>query len=105
MQNFFEFRLQALHQASVSLVQNHLTRKEASNLTLLFLLQHSLISRWLFVASSDGRVSKLACYDMFWLYGGKMEPIAEAYLPGVVETAQIEVQPQGLVLALGLDGV
>ncbi|KAF7290899.1 hypothetical protein HMN09_01268400 [Mycena chlorophos] len=60
--------------------------------------------RWLFVASSNQDVSKLACYDTFWIYGGYTTPVAEAYLSGAVETAQVEIQPEGIILALGLDG-
>ncbi|KAJ7108070.1 hypothetical protein C8R43DRAFT_1243587 [Mycena crocata] len=43
---------------------------------------------WLFVASSDNE--------------GYTDPIAEAYLPGQVKTARLEVQDAGIVLALGL---
>ncbi|KAJ7038935.1 hypothetical protein C8F04DRAFT_331720 [Mycena alexandri] len=57
---------------------------------------------WLFVASSDNYVSKITCWDMSLLFQNHMEPIAEAYLPGQVKTAQLEVQDSGLVIALGL---
>ncbi|KAJ7161072.1 hypothetical protein C8R46DRAFT_1194422 [Mycena filopes] len=61
-----------------------------------------VIGRWLFVASSDNHVSKIACWDLSLLFQGNLEPVAEAYLPGQVKTAQLEVQDTGIVLALGL---
>ncbi|KAJ6578650.1 hypothetical protein DFH09DRAFT_1310634 [Mycena vulgaris] len=57
---------------------------------------------WLFVASSDNHVSKISCWDLSLLFQGYPEPIAEAYLPGQVRTAQLEVQDSGIVLAFGL---
>ncbi|KAJ7703914.1 hypothetical protein B0H17DRAFT_39004 [Mycena rosella] len=57
---------------------------------------------WLFVASSDNHISKISCWDLSLLFQGYVEPIAEAYLPGQVKTAQVEVQAAGVVLALGL---
>ncbi|KAJ7709372.1 hypothetical protein B0H16DRAFT_1631167 [Mycena metata] len=57
---------------------------------------------WLFVASSDHEVSKISCWDLSLVFQGYTEPIAEAYLPGQVGTAQLEVQDTGIVLALGL---
>ncbi|KAJ6492782.1 hypothetical protein C8R47DRAFT_422002 [Mycena vitilis] len=57
---------------------------------------------WLFVASSDNHVSKISCWDLSLVFQGYTEPIAEAYLPGQVQTAKLEVQSTGVVLALGL---
>lgn len=57
---------------------------------------------WLFVASSDNHVSKITCWDMSSVFQNYMEPIAEAYLPGQVKTAQLEIQDSGIVVALGL---
>ncbi|KAJ7038942.1 hypothetical protein C8F04DRAFT_1321592 [Mycena alexandri] len=57
---------------------------------------------WLFVASSDDEVSKISCWDLSLLFQGYAEPIAEAYLPGPVETARLEVQEAGVVFALGI---
>ncbi|KAJ7116524.1 hypothetical protein C8R44DRAFT_879890 [Mycena epipterygia] len=57
---------------------------------------------WLFVASSDDDTSKISCWDLSLLFQGYREPIAEAYLPGKVETAHIEVQASGIVIAMGL---
>ncbi|KAJ7161169.1 hypothetical protein C8R46DRAFT_1353790 [Mycena filopes] len=59
---------------------------------------------WLFVASSDHDVSKISCWDLSLVFQGytDSEPIAEAYLPGQVETAQLELQDVGVVLALGV---
>ncbi|KAJ7161180.1 hypothetical protein C8R46DRAFT_360612 [Mycena filopes] len=57
---------------------------------------------WLFVASSDHEVSKLSCWDLSLVFQGYAEPIAEAYLAGQVETAQLEIQELGVVLALSL---
>jgi hypothetical protein len=56
---------------------------------------------WLFVASSDDEVSKISCWDLSLVFQGYTEPIAEAYLPGQVRTAHLEVQASGVVLALG----
>ncbi|KAJ7748074.1 hypothetical protein B0H16DRAFT_911000 [Mycena metata] len=56
----------------------------------------------LFVASSDNHVSKITCWDMSSVFQNYMEPIAEAYLPGQVKTAQLEIQDSGIVVALGL---
>ncbi|KAJ7703921.1 hypothetical protein B0H17DRAFT_1193853 [Mycena rosella] len=55
--------------------------------------------RWLFVASSDNDVSKISCWDLSVIFRGGTEPIAEAYLPGPVKTARLEVQASGVVLA------
>ncbi|KAJ7613759.1 hypothetical protein DFH06DRAFT_1369377 [Mycena polygramma] len=57
---------------------------------------------WLLVASSDNHVSKISCWDLSLVFQGYTEPIAEAYLPGQVKTAQVQVQDTGVVLALGL---
>lgn len=57
---------------------------------------------WLFVASSDNDVSKISCWDLSLIFQGYTDPIAEAYLPGQVKTAQLEIQETGVVLALGL---
>ncbi|KAJ7039678.1 hypothetical protein C8F04DRAFT_1254950 [Mycena alexandri] len=57
---------------------------------------------WLFVASSDTSVSKISCWDLSLVFQGSIEPVAEAYLPGQVKTAKLEVQSSGVVLALGL---
>ncbi|KAJ7108053.1 hypothetical protein C8R43DRAFT_1162615 [Mycena crocata] len=57
---------------------------------------------WLFVASSDNEVSKISCWDLSLMFQGYMDPIAEAYLPGQVKTAQLEVQDEGVVIGLGL---
>ncbi|KAJ7161216.1 hypothetical protein C8R46DRAFT_1285341 [Mycena filopes] len=59
---------------------------------------------WLFVASSDHDVSKIICWDLSLLFQGYTDPIAEAYLPGQVETAQLELQDGGVALALGVAG-
>ncbi|KAF7302036.1 F-box domain-containing protein [Mycena indigotica] len=60
--------------------------------------------RYVFVAYSDQKVSVLACWDFWWLQCGDINPIALAFLPGCVDTAQVEMQENGVVLALGLDG-
>ncbi|KAJ7746321.1 hypothetical protein B0H16DRAFT_961522 [Mycena metata] len=57
---------------------------------------------WLFVASSDNNVSRISCWDLSLVFQGSVEPVAEAYLPGRVKTAKLEVQSSGVVLALGL---
>ncbi|KAF7302032.1 F-box domain-containing protein [Mycena indigotica] len=60
--------------------------------------------RYVFVAYSDQKVSVLACWDFWWLQCGDINPIALAFLPGRVDTAQVEMQENGVVLTLGLDG-
>ncbi|KAJ7672193.1 hypothetical protein DFH06DRAFT_1319619 [Mycena polygramma] len=57
---------------------------------------------WLFVASSDNHCSKISCWELSLVFQGFTEPLAEAYLPGRVKTAKLEVQACGIVLALGL---
>ncbi|KAJ6488130.1 hypothetical protein C8R47DRAFT_1126732 [Mycena vitilis] len=57
---------------------------------------------WLFVASSDNCCSKISCWELSLVFQGRTEPLAEAYLPGRVKTAKVEVQASGIVLALGL---
>ncbi|KAF7302047.1 hypothetical protein MIND_00771100 [Mycena indigotica] len=61
--------------------------------------------RWVFVALSDPEVSKIACWDLWWLEAGYDAPVAEAFLSGPVHTGQVEAQAEGIVLALGVDGV
>ncbi|KAF7307561.1 F-box domain-containing protein [Mycena indigotica] len=63
---------------------------------------HLAQGRWLFVASSDDKVSKLSCWDIFRIFKGNTEPIAQGYLPDVVKTGKAEVQDREIVLALGL---
>ncbi|KAJ7348070.1 hypothetical protein DFH08DRAFT_867310 [Mycena albidolilacea] len=57
---------------------------------------------WLFVASSDNYCSKISCWNLSLVFQGRMEPLAEAFLPGRVKTGKLEVQESGVVLALGL---
>ncbi|KAJ6451489.1 hypothetical protein C8R47DRAFT_301770 [Mycena vitilis] len=59
---------------------------------------------WLFVASSDTDSSKISCWELSMLFQGYAEPLAEAFLPGQVKTAKLEVQASGIVIALGLGG-
>ncbi|KAF7307572.1 F-box domain-containing protein [Mycena indigotica] len=63
---------------------------------------HLTQGRWLFVASSDDKVSKLSCWDIFRIFSGNTEPIAEGYLPDKVKTGKVEVQDCDIILALGL---
>ncbi|KAF7302427.1 F-box domain-containing protein [Mycena chlorophos] len=58
--------------------------------------------RWLFVASSDDKVSKLACWDVAFVLEGNARPVAEGYLPGRVKTGAVEAFDSEIVLALGL---
>jgi hypothetical protein len=57
---------------------------------------------WLFVASSDNHTSKISCWHLSSVFLGSKDPVAEAYLPGQVNTGKLEVQDSGIVLALGL---
>ncbi|KAF7332394.1 F-box domain-containing protein [Mycena kentingensis (nom. inval.)] len=73
------------------------------------LLPHSITwlrlvdARWLFVAFSDESASKLALWDLRWMSEGHPGPIADASLPGRVQTGQVEAQDDGVVIALALD--
>lgn len=58
--------------------------------------------RWLFTASSDNYLSKFTCFDISRVYQGSSEAIAECFLPGPVNSGYVEVQPRGVVIALGL---
>lgn len=58
--------------------------------------------RWLIVASSDNYVSKLSCWDMSLVSTGSVKPSAECFLPGRVNTVKLEVQSNGVVIALGI---
>ncbi|KAF7290896.1 F-box domain-containing protein [Mycena chlorophos] len=60
--------------------------------------------RWLFVAFSNRESSQLACWDISGLNAGYGTPVAEAFLPGRVNSAQVEIQCEGIVLALGIEG-
>ena len=58
--------------------------------------------RWLFVASSDRFVSKLSCWDLSMAKRDVTNPLAECYLPDIVNSGKAEVQDQGVVIALGV---
>ncbi|KAF7303938.1 F-box domain-containing protein [Mycena indigotica] len=61
-------------------------------------------SRWLFVAASDGDISKIACWDLARVFKGNEDdaPLATAFLPSQVHTARMEEHGTTAVLALGL---
>ncbi|KII86222.1 hypothetical protein PLICRDRAFT_93683 [Plicaturopsis crispa FD-325 SS-3] len=59
--------------------------------------------RWLLVAASDTVSSSLTCWDLSRLMGGDLRPSTECYLPGPVQSGQIDVDStRGLVVALGV---
>nr|GAT54755.1 predicted protein [Mycena chlorophos] len=57
--------------------------------------------RWVFVAYSNDEISRIACWD---LLATQTEAIAEGFLSGRVESARVETQDNGIVLALALGG-
>jgi hypothetical protein len=61
-----------------------------------------LVARWLFVASSDTSGSSFACYDIGSVLSNNTEPVAECFLSGPVHTADIEIQDEGVVIALAV---
>lgn len=60
--------------------------------------------RWLFVASSDNYSSEFSCWDVSSVLtvGGSPEPLAQCFLPGRVNSGFVEVQQDGVVIALGV---
>jgi hypothetical protein len=63
---------------------------------------HFVSRRWLFVASLDNYVSKVSCWDLSLINNGLLEPLAKCFLPGPAKTGQIEAQPEGLVITIGV---
>ena len=59
-------------------------------------------ARWLFVASSDAFVSSLICWDTNAVFKGNSKPNAECF-SGPIKTGEIEVQTDGLVIALAVE--
>ncbi|KAF7290877.1 Peptidase S53 domain-containing protein [Mycena chlorophos] len=62
---------------------------------------HLVDGRWVFVAYSNDEISRIACWD---LLATQTEAIAEGFLSGRVESARVETQDNGIVLALALGG-
>jgi hypothetical protein len=60
-------------------------------------------ARWLFVASSDANRSSFVCYEIRGALSDNMKPVAECFLPGPVHTADIEMQDEGVVIALAVE--
>jgi hypothetical protein len=61
-----------------------------------------LSARWLLVASSDADTSSFACYDFGGMHSRPAKPVAECFLSGIVQTGEIEMQDDGLIIALGV---
>jgi hypothetical protein len=59
-------------------------------------------ARWLFVSSCDTEISSLACYEVGGILSRTAKPVAECFLSGPVQTAEIEVQDEGIIIALAL---
>jgi len=59
-------------------------------------------ARWLFVASSDAFVSSLICWDINAVFKENNVPTAECFFSGPIKTGQIEVQTDGLTIALAV---
>lgn len=59
-------------------------------------------ARWLFVSSYDAEISSLACYEVGGIFSRTTKPVAECFLSGPVQTAEIEMQDEGIVIALAL---
>jgi hypothetical protein len=60
--------------------------------------------RWLFVASSDPYFSKLTCWDAS-LIRKLSEPVTECSLPGPVKSGKVQVQADGVVIALDVESM
>jgi hypothetical protein len=60
--------------------------------------------RWLLVTSSDLYFSKLTCWDTSLLRESS-EPIAECSLSGPVKSGKVEVQADGVVIALDVESM
>ncbi|KAF7301738.1 F-box domain-containing protein [Mycena indigotica] len=58
--------------------------------------------RWLFCTFSDNSTSGIGCWDITSTFDSHTGPIAIGYLPGRVQTVQLEVQPSRIAIALGL---
>ncbi|KAF7302054.1 hypothetical protein MIND_00771900 [Mycena indigotica] len=90
-------------------LQDKRLRNDMSALKVSHLyLKHSIswlrlvAGRWLFCAFSDNATSGIGCWDVVSVFAGHVRPIAIGYLPGRVQTAQLEVQTSRVVIALGL---
>jgi hypothetical protein len=60
-------------------------------------------ARWLFVASSDALTSSLICWDINAVFKGHNKPTAECFFSGPIKTGEIEMQTDGLVIALAVE--
>ena len=60
-------------------------------------------ARWLLVASLDAYVSSLICWDINAVFKGNYKPTAECFFVGPIKTREIEMQPDGLVVALAVE--
>ena len=58
--------------------------------------------RFVFVASSDAQASSIACWDIGAAFQGSKDPIAECFLTGPVQDAEVDLQPDGIVIALSV---
>ena len=59
--------------------------------------------RFLFVASSDTQASGFACWDIGSAFLDEKKPIAECFFAGPVQGAAIEVQDEGVVIAVSVE--
>jgi hypothetical protein len=61
-----------------------------------------IAGRWLLVASSDSHTSRLCCFDTSRL-AESTKPATECFFAGRIQTGDVEVQSDGIVIALGVD--
>ena len=61
-----------------------------------------LCGRWLFVASYDTRASTFSCWDITDAFQGVTEPAAECCFSGPIKSAELQVQTDGVVIALAV---
>ena len=58
--------------------------------------------RWLLVAASNQEISTFSCWTLTDVFEGKPKPLAERYLPGPVHDGEVEVQMEGVVIAISI---
>lgn len=63
---------------------------------------HLVGGRWLLVASSDNRISRLSCFDASLAFSGSPKPVAESWFEAPIHKAGVEVQGNRIVIAAGV---
>jgi hypothetical protein len=62
-----------------------------------------ILGRWLFVASYDTQSSSLSCWDVGMAFIGEKMPVAECFFSGPMKSAELELQADGIVIALSVE--